>query len=108
MGIMHKGVNYQNKHHHPGFPHVYLAIGTFMQNQDAISEPRNRNPMESQKSKRVLFFTSLLKHVKHRAHAPSRPLRSPFTHEPTNTTALPGHHPGSGSNQIPLRSQLTL
>lgn len=49
-----------------------IATGTFMQNQDAISEPRNRNPIESQKSKRVLFFTSLLKHVKHHAHAPSR------------------------------------
>ncbi|KAL3600644.1 hypothetical protein FPOAC2_04889 [Fusarium poae] len=83
------------------------AMGMFMQNQDAISEPRNRNPMESQKSKGVLFFfTSLLKHVKHRAHAPSRPFRGPSS---TNQqTQPPQSPPYSSSNQIPLWSQLTL
>ena len=58
-GIKHKGVNLPE--------HTYvriffsrmssrMAIGAFMQNQDAISEPRNRNPMESQKSKGFFFL----------------------------------------------------
>jgi hypothetical protein len=92
MGIMHKGVNYQNKHRHPGFPHVYLAIGTFMQNQDAISEPRNRNPMESQKSKRVLFFYFLAQTCKTPCPCSKPPLKIPF-HPRTNKHNRPSRSP---------------
>lgn len=74
-----------------------------MQNQDAISEPRNRIPMESQKSKGSFFF-SLLKHVKHHAHAPTAPFQISSIHDEnpdrpsvkttttTTTAVLPSHY----------------
>lgn len=68
--------------------------GTFMQNQDAISEPRNRIPMESQKSKGSFF--SLLKHVKHHAHAPAAPSGPSSTRTPPQT-----NRPSQFTTKIP-------
>lgn len=89
-------------------PLTASPAGTFMQNQDAISEPRNRIPMESQKSKGSFF--SLLKHVKHHAHAPAAPSGPSSTRTPHRQTARPSspqkYHPTHISDfiEIPFHS----
>jgi hypothetical protein len=107
QGIMHETVVFRDRRPEHFLTNVPSeATGTFMQNQDAISEPRNRNPMESQKSKRVLFFYFLAQTCKTPCPCSKAHLYAPFIHEPTNTTARPNHHPNSGSNQIVLGSVL--